>query len=301
MVDGEEGSVFVEGVDDDGSEGSSEEQSQESSQEQGSEGAQGNEGEQQDGKDSTLENKDGQEQDQKTELTEKGTKLDKDPLSAANQLLANERAKAARYEKFLSDPVAMRKYLAEIDKDGKKEETEEEPLMREEDIQTKEDLHKFLAQRETKHQKDIEELRGKLTGVTSAQRDSAVATTIQSDISAVRSQYSELDPKPDKDGKPTNPTYNPVLDNAVGALYEFVDFDKENKSFRGNVSIRQCADFVMQVVNVAKKQGSQDAQTEIRDKRTGRAVSGSSKAAPDETKMSASELIASRVRRAMGN
>ncbi len=303
----DEGSVFVEGEDSSEEEEGSE--SQETSQSQSQEGSDSSEGT--DGNESadaeqtsTLESTNGQEQDQKNEeLTEKGTKLAKDPLTQANQLLANERAKIRAYEDVLNNPQKLRGYLAEIDKESgevKKEESTE-PEMRIEDIKTTEDLHKYERQRETKHQKEIQDLKDKLTGVTSTQRDAVVASTISSDISTVRNQYTELDPKPGKDGKPTNPNYNPVLDQAVGALYEKMDFDPQSKSFRGKVSLKEVASFVMGIAGVAKKLGTQEAQTTIRDKRTGKAVTGASNAAPDEKNMTASQIIAARISRASGH
>src|SRR6185369_9068021 len=59
---------------------------------------------------STLPN---QEQ-QKPELTDKGTKLDPDPLSRANQELANERKKIKDYEEVLTNPILLKGYLAQF-------------------------------------------------------------------------------------------------------------------------------------------------------------------------------------------
>lgn len=235
------------------------------------------------------------------ELTEKGTKLDDNPLSRVNQELANERAKIRRYEQVLNDPQLLKGYVAQFDKnEPQKEEKSDEPELRYEDVKTTEDLQKFLKQQDTKVQAKIKELDSTISNVKSSQKDTVVASQIQSDITAIRSRWDELDPKRDSEGKPTNPNYNETLDKSIGMLYEKFDLDPQTKSFQGKIRISEIADIVMAAAGSSKKQGSTEAQTIVRDKRTGRAVSGASSTAPDESNMSPGQLIAARIRAAAG-
>lgn len=231
------------------------------------------------------------DQEQKTELTEKGTKLDDNPLSRVNQELANERAKIKQYEGLLNNPALLKNYVKQFDgADEQKQEKTQEQEMRYEDVETTEDLQKFLRQQDSKVQSKLKELDTTISSVKSSQKDTIVASRIQNDITTVRSEYPELDPK--------SGSYSKELDLAVGELYEKFDLDTNTNAFKGQVSIKDIADIVMRAAGSSKKQGSTEAQTTIRDKRTGKAVSGASSQAPDESGMTAGQLIASRMRRA---
>lgn len=279
MVDNE-GSLITEDSDDE-----SEESGTEQSDEQSSEGSK-----EQEVKDSTEEAKaeSGTLTEEKTEVTEKGTKLDSNPLSAVNQQLANERAKVREYEKVLNDPKVLKNYVATFEKDEKPQEEE----MQYKDVQTTEDLHKFLAQQDRKVQDKLKELDSTINSVKTERQSDQVATRISSDIQVVRETYKELDPKSDE--------FNPELDKAVGELYDMYDFDKETETYKGNVSIKDIADKIMKAAGSSKKQGSTEAQTIIRDKRTGKAVSGSSSQTADEGSMTPGQLIAHRIKQASG-
>jgi hypothetical protein len=235
-----------------------------------------------------------QEQKDKAELSEKGTKLDPDPLSRVNQELANERRKIKEYEEVLNNPALLKSYVAKFgEPEAKKEETvSKEKEMRYEDVQTNEDLHKFLKQQDEKVQAKLKELDSSISEVKSSHKNTTVASRIQSDITTVRETYPELNPK--------SSDYNKELDDAVGQLYEKYDYDPQSKTFKGDASIKDIADIIMKAAGSSKKQGSEEAQTTIRDKRSGRAVSGASKAAPDESNMTPGQIIASRIKAARG-
>lgn len=285
-----EGSVFTEDSDVDESQDSDTSGSEDTTGENNSTEGEASETEDEAEAESTESTLKSQEQE-KAELTEKGTKLDADPLSRVNQELANERAKIRQYENVLNDPTTLRSYVAQFEKPGTQEQGKE-PEMRVEDIQTTEDLQRYQRQQDTKLDSKLKELDSSIANVKSTQKDTAVATTIQSDITTIREQYPELNPK--------NNAYNPELDKAVGELYEMYDFDKASNSFKGQVSIKEIADKIMVAAGSSKKQGSAEAQTTIRDKRTGKAVSGASNTAPDESGMSTGQIIAQRIKAASG-
>src|SRR6266571_4651959 len=120
-----------------------------------------------------------QEQKDKADLTEKGTKLDTNPLSRVNQELANERAKIRQYEEVLQNPSLLKKYVAEFDKPGEQsQEKVTEIEIRYEDVQTTEDLQKFLRQQDSKVQSRLKELDSTISSVKSSQKDTIVANNI---------------------------------------------------------------------------------------------------------------------------
>lgn len=285
-MDDNEGSVFTEDSDEEAEE--SQEETEESTEEEESTDDKTSE----ESTDKTEEEADGslKDQEQKQEKTEKGTKLDENPISRVNQELANERAKVKRYEEVLNDPDTLKKYVKTFDKPATEEEGEKEPEIRYEDVQTTEDLQKFLKQQDSKVQSKLKELDETITNVKTSQKDSGVATKIQSDITAARESYPELNPKSD--------VYSKELDQAVGELYEKNDYDPTTKSFKGQASIKDIADIVMRAAGHSKKKGSEEAQTTVKDKRSGRAVSGASNAAVDETNLTPGQIIANRIKRA---
>lgn len=285
-----EGSVFTEDSDID--------ESEETEASGESEGTGETEGETSEtGDEAKAESTDGSlktQEQEKAELTEKGTKLDDNPLSRVNQELANERAKIKKYEEVLNNPALLKGYVKQFEKPGETQEEKkpEEPEIRVEDIQTTEDLQKYQRQQDRKLDAKLKELDSTITSVKTTQKDTEVAGRITNDIATVREKYQELDPK--------SSTYNRELDLAVGELYEKFDLDPETKTFKGNTSIKEIADIVMRAHGSSKKQGSDEAQTTVRDKRTGKVTTGASNTAPDESGMSAGQLIASRIKAARG-
>lgn len=226
------------------------------------------------------------EESKATEKTDKGTKLDPNPQSQMYQRLANAERAQREYEALLNDPTRLKKYLAELEPDEKQGEEE----IREEDIQTEADLKKYLKQQNKKIENWKKEQEVRESKRSEQIRATEVSNRIQSDITTVRTEYPELNPK--------HPKYNPDLDRAVGDIYNNVDFDQLTGTYRGQVSIKTIADNVMKAAGVSKKQGSQEAQTIVRDRRTGKTISGASQQSIDESKMSARQLIASRMARA---
>ncbi len=292
MADDGEGSVFVEGFDDDVEETSSEE-SQDSTVDTSTETTASEETKSEEVKQETTNTNSQETVDEKAELTEKGTKLDPNPLSRVNQELANERAKIKQYEEVLNNPTLLKSYVAQIDKQPEKvEEKVPEKIMREEDVKTTEDLRVYLKQQDEKLNSKLKELDSTISTVKSSQRDTAVANGISNDIQAVREQYPELNPKSD--------SYDPELDTAVGAMYELIDLDPKTKQFRGNIRITDVASIIMKASGSSKKQGSQEAQTVIKDKRSGKVTSGSSSQVSDISNMTPSQIIASRIKQARG-
>lgn len=229
---------------------------------------------------------------QDAEYTEKGTRLDPNPMSRINQELANERRKAKEYEDILNNPKLLKAYVDQFESENKEVAVAKEPeedLLSIQDVQTTEDLQKFLKQQDSTVKNKLKELDSTISGFKESFRGEAVATKIASEITAVREAYPELDPK--------NSSYNPELDQVVGELFEDYDLDKKSGQFQGKISLKTVADRVMRASKASKKQGSLEARTNVIDKRSGRAISGGRSASQvDESNMTASQIIAQRAK-----
>lgn len=288
-----EGSVSVDGVT--GAEETTEEESKVEGQNQGKE----------ESKDTKSDDKSEPNKDSvnngKTQYTEKGTKLDPDPMSALNQQLANERRVKADYEKILTDPKSLTDYAKTMGLGLTKEEAQEiQDEVDPDKIETVEDLRKFAKGLQTKIENKSKELDNGIKGVQESRREEAVSSLIRDDIKAVREQYPELDPKPDSEGNPTNPDYNKELDATIGDLYEMADYDKDSKKYLGKVRIADVAKKVMSARQNGVTTGSRNAQTVVREKVRGAPITGASSDLPDESNMTPSQVIASRMKQMHG-
>jgi len=277
----DEGSVIVDGIDVD----SEESDSQDTTNDQGTKGqtdqdqdenTENGENQDQENKDDPAHSKDGD-----VKLTEKGTKLDPNPQSAVHQELANAKRVMDSWKRVLTDPVSFYKYAEEAGfKQGDtKAKTEVENAMPKIDpskIQTAEDLAGVLnSLQETfngkiaGYEKTITDLQKSLQGLSETSKSQLLEGNMKSDISRVRTQYPELDPK--------STSYNAELEKDLADLYHELDFDEESGGYRGKVSIARLAEKVMKAAGKARKQGSEEAQTIIKDKSSGKVVTSSKK------------------------
>lgn len=258
----------------------------------------------------------GQSQDQggeggKPTLTEKGTKLDPDPLTAAHQLLANERQKIASYERVLGDPALLARYakesgytLAEAKAELKDEVKETKKLFTPDRFKTADDVATALNEMEERHEKSLQELREEnkrlsqgYQGINADRQAERLYTATQNDLSTIRSNYPELNPK--------DPAYDAELEKEIGDFYvdlDAVDPRDLTKGFKGKISLATITDRVMKAAGKAKQKGSQQAQTDIKMKQSGKVVT-STKGTPSGAGESndPGTTIAQRIARATGN
>lgn len=249
-----------------------------------------------------------QEPEEGQALTDKGTKLDPNPLSAAHQQLANERRLRQQFQAVLSDPIALAKYAKESGftiGEAKAEIKEEQAKLYTPDrFKTPEDVANALNEIHASNQKSLAELKAEnqrlrdgMTGFTESQHVEHVANTMQQDIGTVREKYPQLNPK--------SPEYDPELEKEIGSFYhelDAVDLNDPSKGYRGQFSIAKIADRIMSAAGKARKKGSEQAQTDVRVKQAGRVVTSSkttSKEAPESK--DAGTVIAQRIAKAMGN
>lgn len=229
-----------------------------------------------------------------TPLTPKGTKLADDPMSAANQLLANERRRNREYEEFLSDPENVRRYLEELEREtgGNVQSENMAKELTPESIETPKDLQDYLAQERAKDRAELENLKRSLGGFYNTQRIISTGQKIQSEISSVRQKYPQFDPN--------SPEFDNELEKTLADTFEELDFDPRSQTFQGKVSLSRLADKIMFAANKGAKRGSREAQTTVVDKRFGqvRSKNSGSNGDVDESRMTPEQIIASRIRRA---
>ena len=212
---------------------------------------------------------------------------------AIHQQLEAERAKLRQYEAFLNDPQKVRAYLEELEREkgvGRQAEGQEEEI-RPEQIQTVEDVQRYLAQERAKDRRELEQLKQVVAQFAQTQGILALGDRIRSEIAEVRRKYPELDPN--------NPAYNEELEKALGETYEELDFDPATQTFRGQVSLVKLADRFMAAAKHGEREGSRRAQTNVVDRRLGRVRSGGTEGGEevDESALSPSQTIAARMTR----
>lgn len=248
------------------------------------------------GQDQQINNQEGDDQDQnqgqdqqKTQTTDKGTRLANDPLSRANQLRAN----AERKLKQAMD------YIAELETKAnggqQQQDKGEELFLDPSKIETTEDLQKFAGSLIKLVEQKQSQLDGQLKQTAQEREIERTKTFISSQIEQVQSKYPmfrELN----ADGTP-NPLYDAELDKALADIYNELDFDEKSQSYRGKVSLFRLAETIAKTSKRGEASGSQKAQTTVIDKRLGAIKQNGVKTTsePDTSKMSASSIIASRI------
>lgn len=236
-------------------------------------------------------------------LTDKGTKLDPNPQSAVHQELANAKREAEEYRKFMSDPKSVKRYLAELEAElgehtgesksdiQERAEDEEGLITDPSNIVTPEDFQsyvKFLKKDLDKAKQDLVKERD---AIRNESKEKAINERLISEIDSLQSKYSFLNPN--------SPVFDPILEKEIADQYEELDKDPVSGKYFGKVSIASIAERAIRIRKLGEATGSKNAQTTVLDKRAGALrTSGGGSISSDESKMSASQLIASRMARA---
>lgn len=218
------------------------------------------------------------------QYTQKGTKLDPDPLSAAHQQLANEKRVRQQYEQVLRDPKALRRYMEDSGFTQKEIQEEQEKRFSPDQIKTAEDLTNALNEltgdfdkRTKAYEEKIQALENTIGGFGQVRRVEAVASKMRNDAETIRDKYPELDPK--------SSDYDQELDKAVTQLYHQMDYDPRSGSYTGRHSLANVADQIMTAAQKAQKKASKDAQTRVKERQAGKVVT-SKKPSKDTSKSS---------------
>ena len=249
-----------------------------------------------------------EDQGEEQKLTEKGTKLDPNPLSAAHQKLANAEATVKQYQKVLGDPDLLKRYASQMGltlAEAKQEIKEEQKnVFKPEQFTDAKALAETLNQMQSRFETEVEALRkenGQLkqgfSGFSETQKIERVATNMARDLEQVREKYPELNPK--------SPEYNRELEEEIGSFFLEVDGvnpEDASQGFQGKHSLAKIAERFMRVGSKAKQQGSQRAQTDVKVKQAGKVVT-SSKGGNNQVSESKdpATTIAQRIAKTFGN
>lgn len=237
-------------------------------------------------------------------LTDKGTKLDPNPQSAIHQELANAKREAEQYREFMSNPAQVKKYLADLEaelgeqtgesKAEIKDRAEDENLVTDPNkIETPEDFKSYVNFLTKDLQKAKQDLLRERDSIRYEAQEKAIGERLVSEIDSIQSKYSFLNPK--------SPDFDPILEKEIADQYEELDKDPRTGRYLGKVSVAAIAERAIRIRKLGEATGSKQAQTTVFDKRQGAVKTGGAGAvASDESKMSAAQIIASRMRRASG-
>jgi hypothetical protein len=243
-------------------------------------------------------------------LTDKGTKLDPNPQSALHQELANAKREAEEYRQFMSDPKQVKNYLAELEKEAGnatgetraevKDRAEEEGLITDPSkIVTPEDFQSYVKFLTNDLNKAKQELIAERDGIRTESREKAISQRIVGEIDALEAKYSFLREK-NADGS-KNPEYDKELTDEIGNQFDEIDKDPKTGKYQGRISIAQIAERAIRIRKLGEATGSKNAQTTVLDKRNGAIkTGGGASSASDESKMTSTQLIASRMARVAG-
>ena len=219
--------------------------------------------------------------------TDRGTKVAKEPESKFYQTLKNENADMRR---ILQDPKALKEYVRQLEGTENPKEGDDDMA----DLATKVvdengqvDLKKLMSFIDERTAKKIESGVKYLTE-NSLKRDK-LQTSYNNDKDVVRNDHPELDPN-NKDG------YDKELEQFIGERF------LAQGGLEGKVSLRQVVDQTYKFLEKREGVGRSKAETEIVRKSTGaisrNKVQGDAK--ENEEDMDASQILASRVRKAVG-
>lgn len=260
--------------------------------------------EQEDKSDST----DGKSEDKKTDdvvLTEKGTKLDPDPLSAAHQQLANEKRVRSQMEQVLASPELLAKFMEDQYgikvPDGSKESTEETPIKeyKAEDFENLDDVAKVVnglqrnfAEKTKAYETQIKQLNTAVQSLLAGGREQQLAGTMEKDVASLQRE-PELDPK--------SSDFIEGLEKDIAEQYHKLDFDENTGRYRGNYSLKEIGDRMIAVARKARAKGSLQAQTIVKNKSEGK-VTTSPKVEDDvdEEKSNPADSIAAGISKLFG-
>jgi len=244
--------------------------------------------------------------------TDKGTKLDPNPQSAVHQRLANAEREAKEYREFMQNPEQVKRYLEELEaavgkKTGESQQeiqnrAEEETLIDDPSkIVTPEDFQSYVKFLKRDIDKTKAELVKERESIRTEAGERAITQRLVNEIDTIQSKYSFLRPTLE-DGKTPNPEFDKELEKEIADQYDEFDKDPRTGKYLGKTSILKVAERAIRIRKLGEATGSRSAQTTVLNKRAGALkTSGGQSGSSDESKMTATQLIASRMNKARSN
>jgi len=300
-----EGSVMMEGFEE------AEDSQEESTSEEQSENINKSEDESQQEESSQEETQEEAHQEE-VKRTDKGTKLDPNPQSAVHQRLANAEREAKEYREFMQNPEQVKRYLEELEaavgkKTGESQQeiqnrAEEETLIDDPSkIVTPEDFQSYVKFLKRDIDKTKAELVKERESIRTEAGERAITQRLVNEIDTIQSKYSFLRPTLE-DGKTPNPEFDKELEKEIADQYDEFDKDPRTGKYLGKTSILKVAERAIRIRKLGEATGSRSAQTTVLNKRAGALkTSGGQSGSSDESKMTATQLIASRMNKARSN
>ena len=236
------------------------------------------------------------------QLTEKGTKLDPNPLSAAHQQLANERKIRQQYEQLLSNPQLLSQYIKSRYGSPVANQQVEQPEIKEykaDDFESLDDvanvvnnLQKDFVEKIKSYEEKIMQLSNAVSLLTRSATQDKVASNIEREVIGLQG-IKELDPK--------SPEFIDGLEEEIVSLYHRLDFDENTGTYRGQYSIAEIGKSIVEAAKKARQAGSQKAQTIIKRKAEGRVTTSSKvEEETDDEKLSPEDSIAKGISQIFG-
>lgn len=242
-----------------------------------------------------------------TKLTEKGTKLDEDPLTAAHQLLANEKRVRGQMEQVLGNPELLSRFVKDrygidlpvkgqnqsqvedLEQSGSKE-----PVFKEykpEDFENLDDVAKVMNEIQKNFATQLENYKNPVGLLTKAV-GSLVESGRNEEISSnIVNQIKNLQTIPELD--PKSPDYIEGLEEDIAQQFNDLDLDPNTQMYRGRYSISKVAEKLIEAARKGKKSGSLKTQTIVKDKTSGKArVSEETTDEEDTSKLNPGDSIA---------
>jgi hypothetical protein len=241
-----------------------------------------------------------EETQEEPQLTEKGTKLDPNPLSAAHQQLANERRLRAQYEQVLSNPQLLTQWQQQRFQQPQQPEQPKVEEFTPDKLETVEDLAKAFnqiqsgfTQKAQTYEQQIQQLNQQLGQMSQSRAQEQVASRLLGDVNTLK-QANEFNSK--------HPDFVEGLDEEIVGMYESLDFDPNTQTYRGQVSLAQVGQMMLEAARKARKSGSERAQTIVKQKNTGKVVNKPAKTREiSDDELSPGDSIAAGISKMFGN
>lgn len=217
----------------------------------------------------------------KPELTEKGTKLDPNPKSRVHQELANERRARSQMEQVLANPDLLTKFMKQqygIDipttaKAG--ESNQPAPEVKQftpADFETLDDVAKVMNEVQSGFQAKVREQGEIIEQLGMAVHSLMQGGNAQRLFQTMTDEATALQREPELD--PKNPEFIDGLEQEIANMYHKLDFDERTQTYRGQYSLADIGKSMIATARKARKNGSQRAQTVVKNKSEGAVRTG---------------------------
>lgn len=201
-------------------------------------------------------------------LTDKGTKLDPNPESAAHQLAANAKKESEGLKQLLSNEQRLQDYMKEAF--PKKEEPIPAKTYTAEDFENLEDVAGVVNKIQQDYQVKTETLEGQVKQLSTAVNSLLQGGRVQQIASSMKQEITTLQSEPELDSK--NPDFIEGFETDIADMYHKLDFDEKTGRYKGDYSIADIGNRMISAARKARKVGSEKAQTVVKDKSAGKVV-----------------------------